>query len=131
MRHTIALFGESEKGEFNKAHYCKNLVQLSELLGEPPSQDSKGLYFAIQALLYERDILFFRVREEGFSIQDYLAGLNTLKKRDVFPNVAAICMPGVGNSEIIEASCILCTIYNSFLIFNEEDLYDYLTYRTD
>ena len=56
MSHTVALFGEAGRGEFRTAYYCKTLDQLSDFLGEPPSIDSKGLDFAIQALLYERGV---------------------------------------------------------------------------
>lgn len=128
---TIALFGESEKGKYQTAYHCKTLSQLSELLGEPPSFDCQGLSFAIQALLYERGVVYFRVHEEGFSTQDYLKGLNFLGNKEMFPEITAICMPGVGSSEIIEATMPLCTMYKSFLVLTERDLYDYLTGRVD
>lgn len=127
--HTIALFGEAQKGEFQTAYYCKNLAQLCDLLGEPPSRESLGLHFAIQALMYERGVIFFRVREEGFSTHDYLFGLNFLENKDLFPHISALCLPGVGSSEIIEATEPVCALYNSILMFTEQDLYDYLTSR--
>lgn len=127
--YTIALFGEAGRGEFRTAYYCKTLDQLCDFFGEPPSKECKGLDFAVQALLFRRDVLFFRVHEEGFSTQDYLLGLNHLANKDLFPNIAAICLPGVGNSEIIQATDPICSIYQSFLILTEKDLYDYLTYR--
>jgi len=125
---TIALFGEAAKGEFQTAYYCKSLDQLCSFLGEPPSKDSRGLEFAIQALLYERSVVYFRVHEEGFSTQDYLKGFNFLEKKELFPPISAICLPGVGNSQIIEASHPLCSIHQSLLVFTEKDLYDYFTY---
>lgn len=127
MSHTIALFGEAERGEFSKAYYCTKLEQLSDMFGEPPSQDAKGLQFAVQALLYHHHVIFFRVREEGFSIPDYLTGLHLLERKDHFPALSAICLPGVGSNEIIEASTSICTTYKTFLIITESDLYDYLT----
>lgn len=127
MDYTIALFGEAGRGEFRTAYYCRTLDQLAEHLGEPPSADSKGLDFAIQALLYKRGVVYFRVHEEGFSIQDYLSGLNSLEKKELFPTISAICLPGVGSAEIIQATDPVCSIYQSFLILTEKDLYDYLT----
>jgi|ERR1700722_15647114 len=127
MDYTIALFGEAGRGEFRTAYYCKTLEQLSECLGEPPSIDCKGLDFAIQALLYQRGVVYFRVHEEGFSIQDYLSGLTSLENKDLFPSISALCLPGVGSSEIIQATDPICSIHRSFLILTEKDLYDFLT----
>jgi hypothetical protein len=127
MDYTIALFGEAGRGEFRTAYYFRTLEQLSECLGEPPSADSRGLDFAIQALLYQRGVIYFRVHEEGFSIQDYLSGLNSLENKELFPEISALCLPGVGSAEIIQATDPVCSIYQSFLILNEKDLYDYLT----
>ena len=129
MNHTLALFGEAGRGEFHTAYYCKTLEQLCEFLGEPPSKDCKGLDFAIQALLYQRGVVYFRVHEEGFSTQDYLSGFNFLENKNKFPDITAICLPGVGNAEIIQATDPICSIYRSFLILNETDFYDYLTCR--
>jgi hypothetical protein len=129
MELTIALFGEAQRGEFQTAHYCKNLEQLCSFLGEPPSKECRGLDFAIQALLFQRSVVYFRVHEEGFSTQDYLKGFNFLEKKELFPPIAAICLPGVGNSSILEATHPICSIHRSFLILTEKDLYDYLTDR--
>jgi len=127
--HTIALFGEAQKGEFQTAYYCKSLAQLSDFLGEPPSEESQGLHFAVQALLYERGVVFFRVREEGFSTNDYLFGLNFLENKELFPKISAVCLPGVGSTEIIEGTDPICELHKSILILTERDLYDYLTNR--
>jgi hypothetical protein len=129
MQHTIALFGEAVKGEFRIAYYCKTLHHLSEHLGEPPNSHSKGLDFAVQALLLQRDVLYFRVHEEGFSTEDYLSGFSFLENKDLVPRIAAICLPGVGNSEIIQATDPIRNLYHSILILTETDLYDYLTCR--
>lgn len=123
--YTIALFGEAEKGEYQAAYYCNNLEQLMENLGNAP-KNSKGLYFAVQALLYRRNLIYIRVEEEGFSLGDYYYGVNILKTQEAIPNISAICMPGVGNSEIIEAILPLCARYHSILVITESDLYDYL-----
>lgn len=126
----LALFGESQRGEFHAAYLCKNLEDLSHYLGEPPSKESKGLAFAIQALLFKRDVIFFRVHEEGFSTQDYIRGFQLLEDKNKIPEVSAICLPGVGNAEIIEATTPFCKNNHNFLILTEQDLYDYLTFRS-
>lgn len=125
-RYNIVLFGESEKGEFQKAYFLKNLTQLVDFLGNPPP-NSFGLYFAVQALLYQRNILFFRVREEGYSYPDYLEGLRVLESQEIIPEVAALCLPGVGDIQIIHAMIPYCKSHHSFILTSEYDLYDYLT----
>jgi hypothetical protein len=122
---SMALFGEAEKGDFHTPYYCKNLPQLAHHLGNPPS-DSMGLYYAIQALMYERNVIFFRVKEEGFSVQDYFSGLRILEKEKLISEIAAIAIPGVGSHEIIEAVTPLCIVHKNIMIVSEPDLYDYL-----
>lgn len=126
MRYTIAIFGEAERGSFQTAFFCQNLEQLERNLGNPP-ENSRGMHLAIQSLLYERNLIFFRVKEEGFSTQDYLYGLYLLETQHLFANIRAIGMPGVGDLQILEASEVICDIYKSMLITTEADLYDYLT----
>ncbi len=123
---TMALFGEAEKGEYNIPYLCQSLPQLIEYLGSPPPE-SHGLYYAIQALLYHRKILFFRVQEEGFSLHDYQKGIKILQDHLVYPKLAAICVPGLGDSQTIQIIINLCFLKNSVLITTEADLYDYLT----
>lgn len=125
MRPTLFLFGEAERGDYCTPYECFSLTHLAEMFGNPP-EDSRGIDFAIQALLYERRVLFFRVKEEGFSIQDYLIGLKLLENRDLTPNLSAIVMPGMGNAEVVEATDPICALHNSLLIIEENDLYDYL-----
>ena len=121
---TIALFGESEKGEYRTPHILHNVPQLHDRIGSPP-EDSLGIFYAIQALFHHDILLFFRVREEGFSYGDYLSGVKLLDEH--WPDLAAICLPGVGDSEIIEAVIPVCEHHHSILIISEADLYDYLT----
>lgn len=121
----IALFGEAERGEYSKLHYLRSVEELRDRLGEPPPE-SKGVHLAIQTLLQGRELLFCRVEEEGFSHQDYLYGLQTLKTLSD-PSPTALCLPGVGNSEIIGASTHVCMVHKSLLIISESDLYDFLT----
>src|SRR5690242_2169149 len=99
MRHTIALFGESEKGEFKKPYILHELPQLIDFLGNPP-EGSVGLFFAIQSLLYKREIIYFRVEEEGFSRGDYMIGFKYLEP---LKQLHALALPGVGDIEILEA----------------------------
>lgn len=123
---TIALFGEAEKGEYNFPYYFDTLPQLVDYLGNPP-EDSRGLFYAIQALMFHRNLIYFRVKQEGFSYPDYYMGLNLLSNRDHFTSISAICAPGVGSMKIIDAVVPICKIHQSIFITNEADFYDYLT----
>jgi hypothetical protein len=123
MRRIVALFGEAEKGQFKKPYILHELPQLIDFLGNPP-EGSEGLFFAIQALLYKREIIYFRVREEGFSLADYITGFKYLKAAK---QLNALCLPGVGDPEIFEASHPLCEFHKTHIITTEKDLYDYLT----
>lgn len=125
--YTIALFGEAEKGKYQTAYFCQNLAQLAEYFGNPPP-GSLGIYYAVQALLFKRNLIFFRVVEEGYSKQDYFSGLNFLEKQKVISKVDAICTPGVGDKQIIDAIVPVCTLHHSIFITNESDFYDYLTF---
>jgi hypothetical protein len=124
--YTVALFGEAEKGDYRKPCLCRTVNQLLELFGNPPLH-SRGIYYAIQALLFQRSLLFLRVREEGFSYEDYLQGLYLLQKQPYPSGIDALYLPGVGDREIIVAITPICEIYHSLLITNEADFYDYLT----
>lgn len=126
MRHTIFLFGEAEKGEYCTPFSCKSLPQLAETFGNPP-EESLGLAYAVQALLFKRELIFFRVKEEGFSTADYMRGLHLLENKEAFQNITAICMPGVGDAQIIGAMGPICNLHHSILIITEKDMYDYLT----
>ncbi|MCP5468916.1 MAG: hypothetical protein H7A36_00215 [Chlamydiales bacterium] len=126
MDYVVALFGEAEKGRYQTAYHCCELGDLAQHLGEP-TEDGRGLNFAIQTLLYQHQVVFFRVQNEGFSTEDYLFGLNFLKKREKFPKISALCLPGVGDRAILDATTPICSLYKSFLIITESDLYDFLT----
>lgn len=126
MRHSIFLFGEAEKGDFCTPLLCKSLPQLADTLGNPP-EESQGISYAIQALLYERELIYFRVKEEGFSTQDYMRGLKWLQNKEPAFQLTAICMPGVGDAGIIDATHEICSLYKSCLIISEKDLYDFFT----
>ena len=125
IRPTLALFGEAEKGQYKKAYVLQELGQLVDAFGNPP-QDSQGIFFAVQALLYQRELIYFRVAEEGYSADDYFFGLKHLEG---LKKLHALCMPGVGEPEIMEASRNVCSKHCSVLITSQKDLYDYLTSR--
>lgn len=122
---TIALFGQAEKGQFHHAYLCQHLDQLAEYFGHPPA-GTLGLPCAIQAILYKQDLLFFRVQEEGFSLADYLEGIRLLESQSTF-FISALCLPGVGDTRIIQVATPFCREHHSILILREADLYDYLT----
>jgi len=124
MLQTIALFGEAEKGAFKTPHVFNRLPQLFDHLGNPP-MESDGLCFAVQAILYQREVIYFRVEEEGFSKNDYAHGLKALENKT--KKVHALCLPGVGDPGILALTAAVCHIHNSILITNQKDLYDFLT----
>ena len=128
-KRTVFLFGEAEKGETGKPILCSSLEHLFNHLGNAP-EESLGIAYAIQFLSYNYPLSFLRVREEGFSVDDYLKGFNLLKKKGTVESLCAICLPGVGTSEIIDAITPLCLARKVPLILSEKDLYDYLT-QTD
>ena len=124
--HIIAAFGEAEKGQFQKPYSCNYLEQLIDYFGNPP-EESLGLHFAIQVVLYEWDLIFFRVEEEGFSKKDYFTGLAHLSDKTIAPHLDAICLPGVGDPSIIHATDPICSLHQNLLITTEKDLFDYLS----
>ncbi len=105
---------------------CNDLEELCALFGNPP-KESRGIDCAVQALLYQRELFFFRVHEEGFSHKDYHTGLDLLKKGKPIHTLSAVCMPGVGDREILRASESICETLGALLLLSERDLYDYLT----
>lgn len=123
--YTMALFGEAEKGSYRVPYYCESLPQLADYFGHPPPE-SWGLHFAIQGILFKRKIIFFRVEDEGYSVQDYFIGMRALEKHIGVSHLEAIGIPGVGNSEIIEALTPLCQQYKSILMVTEKDFFDYI-----
>ncbi len=124
----LALFAEAIKGKLHHPQLIGSLPELLDITGLP-KEEKAGLTLAIQALLYQTEVLLFRVGEEGFSLEDYFKGLKYLetikpKKKTAFQ---ALGIPGVGSLEIIEAAKKVCQKHKSILIINEKDLYDCLT----
>lgn len=126
MISSIALFGEAEKGMFQKGYLLNNLPELFAKLGQTP-KESKGIELAIQLLLHKKTILFFRVHEEGFSKNDYIQGLKELARKEKVGTIDAIYLPGVGDAEIIDQAQPLCYLHKSLVVITEKDFYDYST----
>jgi len=123
---SIVVFGESEKGEYCRPYCCRSMNQLYENFGQQVP-DSAGIHFGVQVLLHDFYLIYFRVKEEGYSLQDYFEGLWLLKSQQLDSDLCAIGIPGVGNVEVIESVSSLCANHQSILIMTESDLYDYLT----
>lgn len=120
----LAFFGEAEHGMYGKPHFCDDLAQLADSLGEPPPE-SRGLFFAVQALLYQHALIYFRVEDEGYSIKDYWQGAQMLYSSDWIPSVKAICAPGVAEPELLET--IAPIRHHPLILSNQKDIWDYLT----
>ena len=125
MKPTVFLFGEAEKGEFGAPLICRSLPELCDTLGNPP-EESQGIFYAVQTILFSKQLLFCRVEEEGFSSKDYIKGLRFLKSTRPTSLLQAIVIPGVGDEETMEAAADVCDLYKSLLVLTEKDLYDYL-----
>lgn len=123
---TLALFGEAEKGTLHGGVHCRTLPQLIDIYGHPPPS-SQGLVLAIQSLLYGRELIYFRVREEGYSLEDYFEAIKHLEKSDWVSKIAAFAIPGVGDEGVFRAILPLCNTHHSLIITTQSDLYDYLT----
>ncbi|MCF7806258.1 MAG: hypothetical protein K9M07_02950 [Simkaniaceae bacterium] len=123
---TIVLFGEAERGSFHTLHYLKTLPQLNETLGNP-TENSQAMDIAIQLLMYQRNLVFIRVQEEGYSLKDYMIGLKMIEDDQSIWNLAAIALPGVGDELILNECTQVCEKKRCIMIGSEKDLYDYLT----
>lgn len=121
----IFLFGESEKGRYCTPTFLSSVIQLFECLGDAP-KDTQGIAFAIQFLNFQKELVFFRVEEEGFSQDCYAQGFHFLKQTKIPYQLSAICLPGVGDKHIIEQATPICKHHHSLIILSEKDLYDYL-----
>lgn len=126
VKHAVFLFGEAERGEFCTPFICRSLPQLADTFGNPPPE-SLGLMYAVQALMFERELIYFRVKEEGFSLADYKRGIRLLEMKELFHSLTAICMPGVGDAEIIGDISSVCNLHRSVLITTARDFYDFMT----
>ena len=126
MRRGVAVFGEAERGDFGIPLFTPSVLHLNERFGHPP-HSSQGIFLAIQFLMSEQHILYVRVKEEGFSLKDYSRGAkNILNKREPF-QCEAVCLPGVGDREIIDFVDPILKKWDAILVTTAPDLYDYLT----
>ena len=122
----VLLFGEAEKGEYCTPLQLRDVPDLLEKLGHPP-EDTQGIDYAIQTLLAGQEVLFFRVHEEGFSLEDYKRGLQLLLNEGNTLQLSAICMPGMGDPSVIQALSPICQAMQILLLVSERDFYDYST----
>lgn len=126
MRNRVFVFGESEKGPFCQPIALANLNAAQGQIGQPPA-GTLGVECAVQSLLYGREVLFYRVREEGYARGDYTQGLQYLRSKAKHLKLVGISLPGVGDARIIEPLAELCQSLSAILLLSEADLYDYLT----
>lgn len=126
LKPSIALFGEAERGQYRVPYIFSNVVDLWEQVGSAPP-GSFGIHLGVQILLYRFPLLFFRVREEGFSMQDYFEGVWLLKTKFPPSQILAVGIPGVGNKELIDCMEGVCEKSHALLILRESDFYDYLS----
>lgn len=78
--------------------------------------------------MFQYEVLFYRVEEEGFSENDYFQGLALIEEYSKPPLLQALCMPGVGDGRVIGKALSVCAQQEMILMMHEIDLYDYLTH---
>lgn len=123
MVQRIFLFGESERGPMRTPFFCRSIDELEERCGNAP-EGSFGVDLAVHVLLCNKELVFFRVQEEGCCQEEYLYGLKSISAE--FLPIMAIGIPGVGDYKIIEATASVCLTHNAIFILTDKDLYDYL-----
>ena len=123
---TVALFGQAQAGAFHQLYLINTLTQLSDIFGHPP-ENSAGIPLAIQLLHYQKQVLFVRVNEEGFSLKDYYVGLKLIEDDQSISNLAGIALPGVGDAQVVQESLDICQKKACLLLTSESDMYDYFT----
>lgn len=126
MKKRIFLFGEAEKGKPCTPFCLQSLEELLLYFGNSP-KETLSLEFAVQAILFEYELIFYRVQEEGFSTEDYFRGVKLLYKKGKEMHLSAVGIPGVGDAEIIGSLSSFCSENQSILLLSEKDFYDYLT----
>jgi len=126
MNPLVVVFGQASRGAFHQPICPRSLNELNALLGPPP-EGSLGLNLAVQTLLFNNELVFFRVEEEGFSRADYWKGSRILLDwAHTNRKIAALGLPGCGDKEIIAAVHPILSLQRAVLILGEKDLYDYL-----
>ena len=124
----LFVFGQAQKGVLCRPTLCRSAQELFQTFGHPP-EETQGILFALRAVLLNQMCIFFRVKEEGFSVQDYLLGLHILKSQWDHIQLQAIGLPGVGDIQLIEQTEIICHKKKTLLVINEQDLFDFLSNR--
>ncbi len=123
----VTLFGEAEKGELCIGRFCSTLWQLWDSFGEPP-ENTEGLFYAIQSLNFGKPVLYFRVEEEGSSLEDYEIALSGLESSiPEQTKIGAIFLPKMGARKVISHCLHICVRHAGLLIMTNKDLFDYLT----
>lgn len=125
MKDVVTIFGESEKGPLGTLLSIDSLPKLAEALGVP-TENSVGVHLAVQTLMSNKIVLFYRVTEEGSNIAEYTRGLKLLQELDM-PSLVALALPGIGDPEIQHLAKTLCKAKHSILIVNQRDFYDIMT----
>lgn len=125
MKDVVTIFGESEKGPLGTLLSIDSLPKLAESLGVP-TDGSEGLHLAVQTLMSNKTVLFYRVTEEGSNIAEYARGLKLLQELEM-PTLVALALPGIGDPEIQHLAKALCKAKHSILIVNQRDFYDIMT----
>jgi hypothetical protein len=121
----IALFAESEKGHYERGVLISTPAELLQMFGHPP-REGQGMLFAIQALHYQQPLLFFRVKDEGFSTPDYRGGLHWMEENVESQQLGAICAPGVGSHDILNPLFEFSLRSKALLLTTERDFYDFI-----
>ena len=120
----MALFAEAQKGSFEEGVEIYTPIELLHLFGHPP-EDARGMVLAIQALHYNHPLLFFRVKEEGFSAPDYRAGLHWLEQKGPL-HLRGVFAPGVGSLEILNPLFQFSQKQKVPLLTTEQDFFDFI-----
>jgi len=121
----LFLFGAAEKGPLHTPCVCRSLAELHERYGNPP-YESLGIDSAIQALFFHKELIFFRVEEEGLTQEEYLHGLSLLRSEETLKPISAVWMPGVGSNTLLSSGAAVCSACQAILILTDKDFYDYL-----
>lgn len=101
-----------------------DLEELSLVLGEP-IEGRSGVKDGIQALLYQYQLMFFRVQQEGLSVEDYYQGFAWIQKSRM--PITAMKLPGVGSRGLLASANTICLQKGSILVIDEIDFYDFAT----
>lgn|SRR3989338_4363988 len=123
-KRVISIFGESEKGEYEKFYPIADLAEAFEILGSPP-KETEALQFSLQILGASQPILFFRVKEEGFSFDSYAKGIELLKVNSGPFTIQALFMPGLSDPNLIEKAREACEKHQAVLLITDKDFQDY------